>query len=86
MDFVAVDENNHFKNGDIITTFKLDNNEKEYVLYALNDYDTNESSIGISCIVRGPDGYDNIVEIEDANERLRVTDAFKEIMNGGKLI
>lgn len=65
MEFNIINENNEFKLGDIISIFKLPNDNREIALFSVSDFDGDSSSLNVAYIKKDSDGYDYIEEIED---------------------
>ncbi len=83
MKFNILNENYEFKEGQVLAIFTLDDNPTEYIIYSVEDYETNESKILISHLVKDQDGIDHIKPIEDIQERRKIINVFKEILKGG---
>lgn len=67
MEFNIIDEKNEFKLGDIISIFKLPDDDREIALFSVSDFDGDESSLNVAYIKTDREGYDYIEEIEDEN-------------------
>ena len=65
MEFNIIDEKNEFKLGDIISIFKLPDDDREIALFSVSDFDGDESSLNVAYIKTDSEGYDYIEEIED---------------------
>ena len=65
MEFNIIDEKNEFKLGDIISIFKLPDDDREIALFSVSDFDGDESSLNVAYIKTDREGYDYIEEIED---------------------
>ena len=76
----VVNEKYEFKDIDLILTFKLENNTREYVLYSINNGEN--VNICVSYINKTEDGHDELKDILDANEKKLVIDALKRILKG----
>ena len=83
MSFNVLNENYQFKNGDVITVFKLENSDKRCIVYAVDDYEKNESKILVSYLETDESGYDQIVPIEDSEQRKKIINLIKEMIKGG---
>lgn len=64
MEFNIIDEKNEFKLGDIISIFKLPDDDREIALFSVSDFDGDESSLNVAYIKTDREGYDYIEEIE----------------------
>ena len=67
MEFNIIDEKNEFKLGNIISIFKLPDDDREIALFSVSDFDGDESSLNVAYIKTDSEGYDYIEEIEDEN-------------------
>ena len=65
MEFNIIYEKNEFKLGDIISIFKLPDDDREIALFSVSDFDGDESSLNVAYIKTDSEGYDYIEEIED---------------------
>ena len=65
MEFNIIDEKNEFKLGNIISIFKLPDDDREIALFSVSDFDGDESSLNVAYIKTDSEGYDYIEEIED---------------------
>ena len=65
MEFNIIDEKNEFKLGNIISIFKLPDDDREIALFSVSDFDGDESSLNVAYIKTDREGYDYIEEIED---------------------
>lgn len=83
MKFTLLNENLQFKEGDPIAVFKINGIDQEYIIYSVEDYERNESKILISYLIRDNDGIDHIRTIENLEERKKVINIFKDIIQGG---
>ena len=83
MKFNLLNENLQFKEGDPIAVFKINGSNQEYIIYSVDDYEKNESKILISYLIRDNDGIDHIRTIENLEERKKVINIFKDIIQGG---
>lgn len=81
MEFNVINENNVFKIGNIISVFKLPNYNEEFAMFSVSDFDDDSSSINVAYLVKGPDGYDYISEIDDPKVLADVTNAVQEMIN-----
>lgn len=86
MEFNAINENNEFKLGNIISIFKIPDIEKEFALFSLEDYDSDIANLQVAYLNRDEDGYDYISEIDDnkiyKKAMLVVKDIIEVINNG----
>ena len=60
MEFNIIDEKNEFKLGDIISIFKLPDDDREIALFSVSDFDGDESSLNVAYIKTDREGYDYI--------------------------
>lgn len=86
MEFNIINESNEFKLGDIISIFKLPDNEREFALFSISDFDSDNATLNVAYLNTDSEGYDYIEEIED-EEILKdamevVKDMMGEINNG----
>ena len=80
--FTVINENYEFKDGEILTMFKIDETGKEYVLSSLkNNYD-NSCNLVVSYIDKDLEGHDILKDIVDVEERKQVTCAVKRMIEG----
>lgn len=86
--FNAIDENNTFKLGEIISVFKINNGDKEYALFSISNFDDDASSLQVGYLKKDSDGYDYLDAIEDEKELKKVTEVVKDMIevNNGKQI
>lgn len=80
MDFNIVNENNEFKLGNIISVFRLPDIDREFALFAIEDFDTDEANLNVAYIDKDIDGYDYISEIEDDKVLKKAMEAVKDMM------
>lgn len=78
--FTIINENYKFKDGEVIIMFRIDDNPREYVLYALDDYSSENNQILISYLDKDNEGYDILKNVENYEERKKVINTFKEIL------
>mgnify|MGYP003222095699 CR=1 FL=1 len=50
MEFNIIDEKNEFKLGNIISIFKLPDDDREIALFSVSDFDGDESSLNVAYI------------------------------------
>ena len=50
MEFNIINENNEFKLGDIISIFKLPNDDREIALFSVSDFDGDSASLNVAYI------------------------------------
>ena len=65
MEFNIINENNEFRLGEIISIFKLPNDEREIALFSVSDWDGDDSSLNVAYLKTDDEGYDYIEEIEE---------------------
>lgn len=80
MEFNIINENNEFKLGEIISIFKLPNDEREIALFSVSDWDGDDSSLNVAYLKTDREGYDHIEEIEDENILKEAMDVVKDMM------
>lgn len=86
MEFNIINENNEFKLGEIISIFKLPNDEREIALFSVSDWDGDDSSLNVAYLKTDREGYDHIEEIEDENvlkEAMEVVKDMIGVINNG---
>ena len=87
MEFNIINENNEFKLGEIISIFKLPNDERELALFSISDWDGDDSSLNVAYLKTDEEGYDHIEEIEDENilkEAMEVVKDMMGVINNGR--
>lgn len=80
MEFNIIDEKNEFKLGDIISIFKLPDDDREIVLFSVSDFDGDESSLNVAYIKTDREGYDYIEEIEDEKILKKAMEIVQDMM------
>lgn len=80
MEFNIINENNEFKLGEIISIFKLPNDEREIALFSVSDWDGDDSSLNVAYLKTDREGYDHIEEIEDENILKEAMEVVKDMM------
>lgn len=80
MEFNIINENNEFKLGEIISIFKLPNDEREIALFSVSDWDGDDSSLNVAYLKTDEEGYDYIEEIEDENILKEAMEVVKDMM------
>lgn len=65
MEFNAINKNNEFKLGNIITIFKIPESDKEIALFSLEDYDKDIANLYVAYLNKDDEGYDYITEIDN---------------------
>ena len=80
MEFNIINENNEFKLGEIISIFKLPNDEREIALFSVSDWDGDDSSLNVAYLKTDDEGYDYIEEIEDENVLKEAMEVVKDMM------
>ena len=78
MEFNIIDEKNEFKLGDIISIFKLP--DDEIALFSVSDFDGDESSLNVAYIKTDREGYDYIEEIEDEKILKKAMEIVQDMM------
>lgn len=80
MEFNIINENNEFKLGEIISIFKLPNDEREIALFSISDWAGDDSSLNVAYLKKDGEGYDHIEEIEDENILKEAMEVVKDMM------
>ena len=80
MEFNAIDENNKFKLGNIISIFKLPNYKEEFALFSISDFDEEGAGLQVAYLLKDKNGNDYIDEINDSKVLKDVTEAVKEMV------
>lgn len=80
MEFNIINENNEFKLGEIISIFKLQNDEREIALFSISDWDGDDSSLNVAYLKTDREGYDHIEEIKDENILREAMEVVKDMM------
>ena len=80
MEFNIINENNEFKLGEIISIFKLPNDEREIALFSVSDWDGDDSSLNVAYLKTDEEGYDHIEEIEEENVLKEAMEVVKDMM------
>ncbi len=86
MEFNIIDEKNEFKLGDIISIFKLPDDDREIALFSVSDFDGDESSLNVAYIKTDREGYDYIEEIEDEKilkKAMKIVQDMMGVINNG---
>lgn len=80
MEFNIINENNEFKLGDIISIFKLPNDDREIALFSISDFDGDASSLNVAYIKTDNEGYDYIEEIEEEKTLKKAMEVVQDMM------
>ena len=80
MEFNIINENNEFKLGEIISIFKLPNDEREIALFSVSDWDGDDSSLNVAYLKTDDEGYDYIEEIEEEKVLKEAMEVVKDMM------
>lgn len=80
--FTVINENYEFKDGEVLLIFKMDNSDKEYVLYALDNNNGVNCNLIIAYLTKDEKGYDVLKDIENMEERKKVIEIIKDIIKG----
>ena len=80
MEFNIIDEKNEFKLGNIISIFKLPDDDREIALFSVSDFDGDESSLNVAYIKTDSEGYDYIEEIEDEKILKKAMEVVKDMI------
>lgn len=86
MEFNAINENNEFKIGNIISIFTLPDIDKEFALFSLEEYDKDLANLHVAYLNKDNDGYDYIAEIDDDKiykKAMMVVKDMMEVINNG---
>ena len=80
--FTVINEKYEFKEGEVLLVFKLDDKDKEYVLYAIDNSNDNNCSLIIAHLEKDEKGYDVLKDIDNLEERKKVIGVIKDIIKG----
>lgn len=80
MEFNIINENNEFKLGEIISIFKLPNDEREIALFSVSGWDEDDSSLNVAYLKTDDEGYDYIEEIEEEKVLKEAMEVVKDMM------
>lgn len=80
MEFNIINEKNEFKLGDIISIFKLPNDDREIALFSISNFDDDDTSLNVAYIKTDNEGYDYIEEIEDEDIQKKAMEVVKDMM------
>lgn len=80
MEFNIINENNEFKLGDIISIFKMPNDDREIALFSISDFDGDASLLNVAYIKTDNEGYDYIEEIEDEKTLKKAMEVVQDMM------
>lgn len=80
MEFNIINENNEFKLGNIISIFKLPNDNREIALFSISDWEEDNSSLNVAYINTDSEGYDYIEEIEDEKTLKKAMEVVQDMM------
>ena len=80
MEFNAINKNNEFKLGNIITIFKIPESDKEIALFSLEDYDKDIANLYVAYLNKDEEGYDYITEIDNDKIYKKAMLAVKDMM------
>lgn len=80
MEFNIINENNEFKLGEIISIFKLPNDEREIALFSVSGWDDDDSSLNVAYLKTDDEGYDYIEEIEEEKVLKEAMEVVKDMM------
>ena len=72
-----IDEHGIDRTANIICKFTID--DKDYVLYSIERDDENDN-LFVSKLMSNNDGTANMVDIEDENEKARISEVVKELI------
>lgn len=80
MEFNIINENNEFRLGEIISIFKLPNDERKIALFSVSDWDGDDSSLNVAYLKTDDEGYDYIEEIEEEKVLKEAMEVVKDMM------
>lgn len=80
MEFNIINEKNEFKLGDIISIFKLPDDDREIALFSISNFDDDDTSLNVAYIKTDNEGYDYIEEIEDEDIQKKAMEVVKDMM------
>lgn len=81
---IVIDENGAEKEAEILSMFKINESDKEYILYTLNEIDENNMiKIYASRLVDNGESY-SFANIDSDEEWISVKQVMKEISKAGK--
>lgn len=80
MDFNVINEKNEFKLGNIVSVFKIPKINREFALFSVEDFDSDEASLNVAYLDTDSDGYDYISEIEDEEILKKAMEVVKDMM------
>ena len=80
MEFNIINEKNEFKLGDIISIFKLPDDDIEIALFSISNFDDDDTSLNVAYIKTDNEGYDYIEEIEDEDIQKKAMEVVKDMM------
>lgn len=81
---IVLDENGKESEAEVLTIFTLKGNNKQYMLYTLNETDENSMVKIYASRLLEKDGVYSFETIEDDNEWTQVKDAMKQIAKAGQ--
>lgn len=79
--FKVVNENGVESDAEIVTVFTY--KERDYIVYTI-DKNEEDTDVFVSRLVKDSEGYDEIQDIEDENERLEVQNIVNELLDSIK--
>lgn len=80
--FTVINENYEFKDGEVLLVFKIGDDNKEYVLYSLDNNNGVNCSLVIAYLIKDEKGYDILKDIDNVEERKKVIEVIKDILKG----
>ena len=80
MDFNVVNENNEFKLGNIISIFRLPDIDREFAVFSIENFDTDDASLNVAYINTDRNGFDYLSEIEDEKILKKAMEVVKDMI------
>ena len=80
MDFNVVNENNEFKLGNIISIFRLPDIDREFAVFSIENFDTDDASLNVAYINTDSNGFDYLSDIEDEKILKKAMEVVKDMI------